>query len=85
MLVNALVTGLIVFGISKVFWEVKAISDRRVLCGTGWTKSVIFLMVESEAALLSIQLVRLVVTVVLTTPPPLRPLYLLVVCNTCLL
>ena len=68
MLVNALVTGLIVFRISKVFWEVKAISDRGVLCVTGWTKirSVIFIMIESGVALFSIQLARLVVTIVST-------------------
>ena len=65
MLVNALVTGLIVFRIFKVFWEVKAISDRGVLYVTGWTKirSVIFIMIESGVALFSVQLARLVVVI----------------------
>ena len=71
MLVNALVTGLIVFRIFKVFWEVKAISHRgvlTVLCVTDWTKirSVIFIMIESGVALFSIQLARLVLTIVST-------------------
>ena len=66
MTVNALVTGLIVFRIFKVFREVKtSTADDKILGVTGGStlRRVIFILIESGAALFSIQLARLVVTV----------------------
>ena len=64
MAVNALVTGLIVFKILKVFLEVKAasISVERTLGSTGGTKlrHIIFVIIESGMVLFAIQLVRVV-------------------------
>ena len=62
MTVNALVTG-----IFKVFQEVKTCTaDDQILGVTGGTtlRRVIFILIESGAALFSIQLARLVVTIV---------------------
>ena len=67
MTVNALVTGLIVFRIFKVFREVKDVttSDEKSLgvTHTGGRKlrSVIFIIIESGMALFAIQLARLVI------------------------
>jgi hypothetical protein len=62
MAVNALVTGLIVFRILKVFLEVKAAttSVERTLGTTGGTKlrHVIFVIIESGMTLFAVQLVR---------------------------
>ena len=69
MTVNALVTGLIVFGIFKVFQQVKTgTADDRILGITGGStlQHVIFIIIESGMALFSIQLARLVVTIVTT-------------------
>ena len=66
MTVNALVTGLIVFRIFKVFQEVKTCTaDDQVLGVTGGStlRRVIFILIESGVTLFSIQLARLVVTV----------------------
>ena len=68
MVVNALMTGLIVFRILEVFLEVKAAStsiDRR-LGSTGGTKlwHIIFVIIESGMMLLVIQLVRMVLAIV---------------------
>ena len=64
MAVNALVTGLIVFRILKVFLEVKPTSVERTLGSTvtGGTKlrHSIFVIIEYGMALFAIQLVRLV-------------------------
>jgi hypothetical protein len=64
--VNALVTGLIVFKILKVFLEVKSTttSVERTLGSTGGTKlrHIIFVIIESGMALFAIQLVRLMVS-----------------------
>jgi hypothetical protein len=64
MTVNALVTGLIVFRIFKVFREVKSAttSDETSLGVTGGRKlrSIIFIIIESGMALFAIQLARLV-------------------------
>ena len=62
MTVNALVMGLIVFRIIKVFREVNSRSDARFLGAThGSTlRSTIFVLIESGMILFSIQLVRLV-------------------------
>ena len=69
MTVNTLVTGLIVFRIFKVFQEVKtSTADVQMLgvtCGSTLQR-VIFIMIESGMALFSIQLARLVVTIVTT-------------------
>ena len=67
MTVNALVTGLIVFRIFQVFKEVKiGTVDEQILGVTGGSalQHVIFILIESGMALLSIQLVRFVVTIV---------------------
>ena len=69
MTVNALVTGLIVFRILKVFREVKTGTvDDQMLGVTGGStlRRVIFILIESGMALFSIQLARLVVTIVTT-------------------
>ena len=64
MTVNALVTGLIVIKILKVFLEVKSntTSVERTLGSTGGTKlrQVVFVIIESGMALFAIQLIRLV-------------------------
>ena len=68
MVVNALVTGLIVLKILKVFLEVnKATSVDRTLgslSSTGGPKlqHIIFILIESGMALFAIQLVRVVIT-----------------------
>jgi hypothetical protein len=66
MTVNALVTGLIVFRIFKVFREVTTVTslDETSLGVTGGRKlrSIIFIIIESGAALFAIQLARLVLT-----------------------
>ena len=70
MTVNALVTGLIVFKIFKVFQEVKtATADDQILGVTSSRSTlphVVFILIESGMALFSIQLARLVVTIVKT-------------------
>jgi len=65
MTVNALATGLIVFRIIKVFQEVKATSDDQTLGFTHGSKlrSIILIIIESGMALLSIQLARLIITI----------------------
>jgi hypothetical protein len=66
--VNALVTGLIVFKIVRVFFEVKATTtsvERTLGLGsTGGTKlrHIIFVIIESAMALFAIQVVRLVLS-----------------------
>ncbi|KAF8814943.1 hypothetical protein BYT27DRAFT_7334193 [Phlegmacium glaucopus] len=70
MTVNALVTGLIVWKIFKVYREVKSAEsdDWQTLRVTGGSKilTVIFMLIESGMILFSIQLARLVVGVVPT-------------------
>ena len=69
MAVNALMTGLIVFSIFKVFQKVKtSTADDKILGVTGGSKlrRIIFILIESGMALFSIQLVRLVVSIVTT-------------------
>ena len=67
MAVNTLVTVLIVFKILQVFLEVKATmtSVERTLGSTGGTKlrHIIFIIIESGMALFSIQLVRVVLSI----------------------
>ena len=62
MAVNALVTGLIVFKILKVFLEVKTTTVEGTLGSTGGTKlrHIIFVIIESGMALFAIQLIRVV-------------------------
>ena len=66
--VNALVMGLIIFRIFKVFRQVKPTSEERNLGASGGRalRRVIFVLIESGMALFSIQLVRLVLTPVTT-------------------
>ena len=69
MTVNGLVTGLIVFRIFKVFQEVKtSIADEQILEVTGGStlRRVIFIIIESGMALFSIQLARLVASIMTT-------------------
>ena len=85
MAVNALVTGLIVFRILKVFREVKtATVDDQTLGVTGGNtlRRVIFIIIESGMALFSIQLTRLVVIVVMinTNAATVQDAYDLIVC-----
>ena len=81
MTVNALVTGLIVFRIFKVFQEVKTCTtDDKILGVTGGSTlwRVMFILIESGAALFSIQLARLVVnTVSLGADAPRNVFYLI--------
>ena len=65
MSVNALVTGLIVFKILKVFLEVNPILVELTLDSTGWSKlrHVIFVIIESGMTLFAIQLIRIVITI----------------------
>ena len=64
MAVNALVTGLIVFKIFKVFLAIEATSIGRTLGFTRNTKlrHIIFVIIESGMALFAIQVVRVVLT-----------------------
>ena len=68
MTVNALVTGLIVFRIFKVFREVKDVttSNEKSLGITGGRKlhSIIFIIIESGMALFATQLGRLVISAI---------------------
>jgi len=67
MTVNALVTGLIVFRILKVLGNVQVISVQSLGFNTGRAlRTVVFMLFESGIALFSLQLVRLLVTVVRT-------------------
>jgi hypothetical protein len=70
MTVNALVTGLIVFKIFKVFREIKGVatSEDKSLGITHGNKlrSVIFIIIESGMALFAIQLARVVSTAAVT-------------------
>ena len=65
MAVNALVTGLIVFKILKLFLEVSPILAELTLDSTGGSKlrHVMFVIIESGMALLGIQLIRLVFSI----------------------
>ena len=64
MAVNALVTGLIVFKILKVFLEVKTTTVEGTLGSTGARgtklRHIIFVIIESGMALFAIQLIRVV-------------------------
>ena len=64
--VNAVVTGLIVIRIVKVYLGVRSTSEDRNLGtggGNGKLKSIIFIIIESGMAMFSIQLVRVVLTI----------------------
>ena len=61
--VNAMVTGLIVLRILKVYWEVKPTSFDRTFGVDGDNpklRSIVFIMIESGMTLFSIQLIRVV-------------------------
>ena len=69
MTVNALVTGLIVFRIFKVFQESKTCTVEDQILGitrASTLQPVMFIVIESGMALFLIQLTRLVVSVVIT-------------------
>jgi hypothetical protein len=67
MTVNALVTGLIVFRIFRVFREVKGVTTSNEIsldvthAGGRKLRSIIFVIIESGMALFAIQLARLVI------------------------
>ena len=65
MAVNALVTGLIVFKILKVFFEVNSTLVELTLDSTGATnlRHVVFVIIESGMTLFAIQVIRLVLTI----------------------
>ena len=67
MTVNALVTGLIVFRIFKVFREVKSVTtleDQSLSITRGnKLRSVTFILIESGMALFAIQLARVIITI----------------------
>ena len=75
MAVNALMTGMIVFKILKVFLKLKPTSVERTLGSLGSTDSlkiqqIIFIIIESGMALFAIQLVRVLLTsLVMQTVP----------------
>jgi hypothetical protein len=72
MAVNTLVTGLIVFKIFKVFRDAKIPFTKDATMGSTSSvggsrlRSIIFILIESGAALFCIQLVRLTVSVLKT-------------------
>jgi hypothetical protein len=73
MAVNALMTGLIVFKILKVFLEFRPTSVERTLGSLSSTgrfklRHVIFIIIESGMALFTIQLVRVVLTTLTRMP-----------------
>ena len=75
MAVNALVTGMIVFKIRKVFLEVKATSVEQTLGSLSSTRDtklqhIIFIIIESGMVLFAIQLVRTVFTSLAALPDP---------------
>lgn len=67
IMVNALVTGLIVFKIFKVFRDVNATTSEDLTDGNTTFMSVIIILIESGIALFSIQLTRLVVATMSTS------------------
>ena len=77
MAVNALVTGLIVFRILKVFLESKPTLVERTLGSTTGRKfrHIVFVIIESGMALFVMQLVRLVMSSIPLTEAQ-RPVYL---------
>ncbi|KAF8811385.1 hypothetical protein BYT27DRAFT_7240480 [Phlegmacium glaucopus] len=80
MTVNALVTCLIVFKIFKVYHEVKSTSDDQSLGATNGSKirTVIFIVIESGMALLSIQLARLMVMMFVGTDAGVKIFFIIV-------
>ena len=81
MTVNALATGLIVFRILKVFQKVKTgTADDQILGMTSGStlRRVVFIIIESGIALFSIQLARLVVTIVISANPAAQDAFYLI-------
>ncbi|KAF8817015.1 hypothetical protein BYT27DRAFT_7247886 [Phlegmacium glaucopus] len=74
MTVNALVTFLIVFNIFRVYREIGSTSDDQSLGATGGSKirTVIFIIIESGMILFSIQLVRLLASIFVSTDAGVR-------------
>ena len=72
MTVNTLVTGLIVFRILKVFWQIKPTSAEQSIMGSttggGSTtlRHVVFVLIESGTALFVVQLIRVVLALLPT-------------------
>ena len=67
MITNAVVTGLIVFRIFKVYQHAKPILHNQGATFRSKVRPIIFMLIESGMLLFSIQLVRLIVGVVTTT------------------
>ena len=59
--VNALVTGLIVFKIFKVYWETRPTPEERTwdVGANSKLRSIIFLIIVSGMAMLTVQLIRI--------------------------
>ncbi|KAF8811341.1 hypothetical protein BYT27DRAFT_7240456 [Phlegmacium glaucopus] len=76
--VNALVTSLIVFKIFKVYHEIKLASGDQGSGATGGSKirTVMFIIIESGMLLLSSQLARVVVTLLLPTDAATKAFYI---------
>ena len=70
MAVHALVTGLIVFKILKVFLEVQTTSVERTMGSTRNTmlRHIIFVIIESAMMLFAIQLIRIVLGILPSVP-----------------
>ena len=70
--VNAVVTGLIVLRILKVYWEVKAtfkVQNLGVSRAEAKVRSIIFIMIESGMAIFTIQLVGVVLAILKLDDP----------------
>ena len=84
MVVNALVTGLIVFKILEVFLQLKTTSVERTwgllssTAGGAKLRHIIFIIIESGMALFAIQLVRVVITILGVLAAPQTPSGLLI-------
>lgn len=66
LIVNAVVTGLILLRILKVYWEVKPTFENQTSSVGGTNaklRSIIFIIIESGIAMFAIQLIRVVLTV----------------------
>jgi hypothetical protein len=63
--VNTIVTGLIVLRILKVYWKGRSAFDQTLGVGRDHLKlrSIIFIIIESGMAMFSIQLIRVVLTI----------------------
>ena len=68
--VNALVTGLILLRIVKVYWDVEPVLYEKILSATGKSKfrSIVFALIESAMALFALQVILVVCSGLATEP-----------------